>query len=133
MIARTLHAISSNSKAATAPGVVAGIQNPARIATETDAHKTLYMPSRLTTSKGVRTLVCSSLSGDAYLEVTRPQVSMTACKVVAVPKPGARVEGLPATTLLFDETTGKCRAVVNAGELTGLRTAYAFSPSHFEH
>lgn len=54
MIARTLHAISSDSKEVLAPGGVAGIQNPARIATETESHKTLYMPSRLTTSKGVR-------------------------------------------------------------------------------
>lgn len=30
---------------------------------------------------------------------------------------------MPASTLLFDESTGRCRAIVNAGDLTGLRTA----------
>ncbi len=53
------------------------------------------------------------------------QGSDTALKVVAVPTPAARHPGLPATTLLFDEETGKVSAMVNASELTGLRTAAA--------
>lgn len=52
-------------------------------------------------------------------------MSATAIKVVAVPTPAATLPGLPGTTLVFDETTGKCEAVVNASELTGLRTAAA--------
>lgn len=47
----------------------------------------------------------------------------TAVKVVAVPKPHCPVPGLPATTLLMDESTGSVRAVVNAAQLTGIRTA----------
>lgn len=50
-----MHAISADSahshdpSSATAPP----IQNPLRIATESEQHKTLYMPSRLTTTPGV--------------------------------------------------------------------------------
>ncbi|GJN90816.1 hypothetical protein Rhopal_003830-T1 [Rhodotorula paludigena] len=77
------------------------IQNPQRIATDSDYHKNLYMPSRLTTSEG----------------------STTAIKIVGVPKPACPIPGLPATTLVFDESTGLTRAVVNAAELTGIRTA----------
>ncbi|GAA6052882.1 hypothetical protein JCM3770_004391 [Rhodotorula araucariae] len=97
MLAQTMAAIASHP-----PGALA-IQNPQRIATESELHKTLYMPSRLTTSEG----------------------SATAIKVVAVPKPSCSLPGLPATTLLFDEATGLARAVVNAAELTGIRTAAA--------
>ncbi|GAA6001495.1 uncharacterized protein JCM10292_006281 [Rhodotorula paludigena] len=79
------------------------IQNPQRIATDSDYYKNLYMPSRLTTSEG----------------------STTAIKIVGVPKPACPIPGLPATTLVFDESTGLTRAVVNAAELTGIRTAAA--------
>ncbi|GAA5983187.1 hypothetical protein JCM10908_000188 [Rhodotorula pacifica] len=105
MMAKTLAAISaSNTQSgdAAAPAVPP-IQNPLRIATETSVHKTLYMPSRLTTAEG----------------------GATAIKVVAVPKPNCTVPGLPATTLLMDETTGGARAVVNSAQLTGIRTAAA--------
>ncbi|KAI5476285.1 hypothetical protein MNV49_007922 [Pseudohyphozyma bogoriensis] len=104
MIGRTMHSISADAKSVLPEGAVPPIQNPLRIATESERHKTLYMPSRLTTSK---------------------DVSLTAIKVVAVPKPSCPVPGLPATTLVFDEETGDCSAVVNAAELTGLRTAAA--------
>ncbi|GAA5833383.1 hypothetical protein JCM9279_001508 [Rhodotorula babjevae] len=97
MLGKTMAAISSPADDALA------IQNPQRVATESELHKTLYMPSRLTTSEG----------------------PATAIKVVSVPKPSCRLPGLPATTLLFDEATGLTRACVNAAELTGIRTAAA--------
>ncbi|KAK4703312.1 hypothetical protein P7C70_g2899, partial [Phenoliferia sp. Uapishka_3] len=103
MIGRTMHAITADAKLGPKEtDVVPPIQNPLRIATESGAHKTLYMPSRLTTSQ---------------------DISLTAVKIVSVPKPSTSIPGLPATTLLFDEQTGKCSAMVNAGELTGIRTA----------
>ncbi|GAA6028430.1 hypothetical protein JCM8097_007026 [Rhodosporidiobolus ruineniae] len=100
MLGKTMAAVS---QAAPSPAPPAPIQNPLRIATESDLHTNLYMPSRLTTSEG----------------------PATAIKVVAVPKPNCSLPGLPATTLLFDESTGLTRAVVNSGELTGIRTAAA--------
>jgi hypothetical protein len=151
MIGKTMHAISADSNrphdpsSATAPP----IQNPLRIATESEQHKTLYMPSRLTTTSGVSSfpaaaLACASLR---VLLILPPSASLAGVgdsdqgkqvrslglneamahhlnfQVVAVPKPRCTIPGLPATTLLFDESTGLCRAVINAAELTGLRTA----------
>ncbi|GAA5958660.1 hypothetical protein JCM8115_000313 [Rhodotorula mucilaginosa] len=103
MMAKTLAAISAHNQQPVDQAGVPSIQNPLRIATETAFHKTLYMPSRLTTSEG----------------------GATAVKVVAVPKPDCPVPGLPGTTLLMDEETGSVRAVVNSAELTGIRTATA--------
>ncbi|BGP02352.1 hypothetical protein NBRC10513v2_006000 [Rhodotorula toruloides] len=100
MIGKTMAAVHAKEDSKEEP---APVQNPQRIATESANHKTLYMPSRLTTADG----------------------SATAIKVVAVPKPTCTLPGLPATTLLFDEETGLTKAVVNAAELTGLRTAAA--------
>ncbi|GAA5921761.1 hypothetical protein JCM3775_001807 [Rhodotorula graminis] len=97
MLGKTMAAISN-------PAVdPLAIQNPQRVATESALHKTLYMPSRLTTSEG----------------------PATAVKVVSVPKPTCSIPGLPATTLLFDEASGLTRACVNAADLTGIRTAAA--------
>lgn len=93
------------------------------------------MPSRLTTSEvrplsrtsSVRALrssrqTCGSARTDARLPPTA-QGPATAIKVVSVPKPSCSIPGLPATTLLFDESSGLTRACVNAAELTGIRTA----------
>ncbi|KWU47079.1 NAD(P)-binding protein [Rhodotorula sp. JG-1b] len=102
-MAKTLAAISAHKHSPVDQAGLLPIQNPLRIATETAFHKTLYMPSRLTTSEG----------------------GATAVKVVAVPKPNCPVPGLPGTTLLMDEETGSVRAVVNSAELTGIRTATA--------
>ncbi|GAA5919506.1 hypothetical protein JCM1841_002241 [Sporobolomyces salmonicolor] len=101
MLAKTMSAIS---RPPDPHGAVPPIQNPQRIATESELYRTLYMPSRLTTAQ----------EGPA-----------TAIKVVSVPKPNCSVPGLPATTIVVDEATGLTRAVVNAAELTGLRTAAA--------
>ncbi|BGP25001.1 ornithine cyclodeaminase [Rhodotorula toruloides] len=100
MIGKAMAAIHANEDSKEEP---APVQNPQRIATESAYHRTLYMPSRLKTADG----------------------PATAIKVVAVPKATCPLPGLPATTLLLDEDTGLTKAVVNAAELTGLRTAAA--------
>jgi ornithine cyclodeaminase/alanine dehydrogenase-like protein (mu-crystallin family) len=45
----------------------------------------------------------------------------TAIKIVSVPRQS--VDGLPATTLIMDEESGGVKAVINARDLTALRTA----------
>lgn len=55
-------------------------------------------------------------------QLSYSQGSNTAIKVVSVPT-GPDSAGLPATTLLFDETSGAVKAMVNASGLTGIRTA----------
>jgi ornithine cyclodeaminase len=45
----------------------------------------------------------------------------TAIKIVSVPKGGS--DGLPGTTLVLDEVSGKVRAVINARRLTAVRNA----------
>ncbi|KAG0164045.1 hypothetical protein DFQ28_010905 [Apophysomyces sp. BC1034] len=71
-------------------------QAPQRIGVITDAHKVLFMPSRLHHT--------------------------TSVKVVSVPI-GDTKGGLPGTTLVLDETTGSVEAVMNAAALTAVRTA----------
>lgn len=53
MIGKTMHYISADSYQKHASGSAPGIQNPLRISTESEQHKSLYMPSRLTTAPGV--------------------------------------------------------------------------------
>jgi hypothetical protein len=74
-----------------------GIDIPQRLSIQTDSHNTLLMPSRVDTSG-------------------------TAIKVVSVPTLGG-LNGLPATTLVMDEASGGVKAVVNARNLTAVRTA----------
>lgn len=75
------------------------ISMPHRAVIPTSAHNVLFMPSRL-------------------------QPFGTAMKVVSVPRTKAAQEGgLPATTLVMDEETGRVKAFVNAGKLTALRNA----------
>lgn len=45
----------------------------------------------------------------------------TAIKIVSVPTSGG--DGLPGTTLIMDEVSGRVRAVVNARRLTAQRNA----------
>ncbi|GAA5978083.1 hypothetical protein JCM5350_007390 [Sporobolomyces pararoseus] len=101
MLGSTMNAVT---KQRDEPGTIPSIQNPQRIGTESKSHKTLYMPSRLTTSD---------------------QSSATSIKIVAAPNPDCSVPGLPATTLLMNEETGRTDSIVNASELTGIRTAAA--------
>jgi ornithine cyclodeaminase/alanine dehydrogenase-like protein (mu-crystallin family) len=73
-------------------------QAPHRSIIQSENYTTLFMPSRI------------------------ESISTTCVKVVAVPK-HAGSGGLPATTLVMDESTGCVDAVVNARGLTALRTA----------
>lgn len=70
---------------------------PRRTLVHADAYKTLFMPSRL-------------------------EDCGTSIKIVSIPT-GRSQNGLPATTLLLDETNGAVKTVVNARALTALRTA----------
>ena len=68
----------------------------------------------------------STISSETYTTLFMPSriesIPTTCVKVVAVPKQ-AGSDGLPATTLVMNETTGSLDAVVNARSLTALRTA----------
>jgi ornithine cyclodeaminase/alanine dehydrogenase-like protein (mu-crystallin family) len=74
-----------------------GVDMPHRLSVRTNSYNTLFMPSRV----------------DTY---------GTAVKVVSIPTIGGS-NGLPATTLVMDETSGGVKAVVNARNLTAIRTA----------
>lgn len=74
-----------------------GIDIPRRLSVQTHSYNTLFMPSRV----------------DPY---------GTAVKVVSVPTLGGS-NGLPATTLVMDEASGGVKAMVNARNLTAVRTA----------
>ncbi|EJU05506.1 NADP-binding protein [Dacryopinax primogenitus] len=74
------------------------VQLPHRIALHLPSHTTLFMPSRLASAGG------------------------SAMKVVSVPLEHSQ-HGLPATTMVMDEESGRVRAVVNARSLTAVRTA----------
>jgi len=74
-----------------------GVDMPHRLSVRTKFHNTLFMPSR----------------ADTY---------GTTVKVVSVPTSGGS-GGLPATTLVMDEISGGVKAVVNARNLTAVRTA----------
>jgi hypothetical protein len=76
---------------------VPDIQIPHRLTVLSPEMTMLFMPSRV---------------GDA---------GGTGCKIVSVPSAGG--EGLPASTVVMDEKTGKVRAVINARKLTALRNA----------
>jgi hypothetical protein len=77
-----------------APGVPA-LQLPLRHVLQSPAQSMLFMPGRVN--------------------------AQTAIKIVSVPK--ASSDGLPGTTLVMDEETGRVRAVINARRLTALRNA----------
>lgn len=79
---------------------VPAIQAPLRTTLSSQHATTLVMPARADAEQG--------LGGIGI-------------KVVSVPHEGDA--GLPATTTIFDEQTGKLRAVVNARSLTALRNA----------
>jgi len=78
-----------------------GVDMPHRLSVRTESHNTLFMPSRV----------------DTY---------GTAVKIVSVPTSGGS-NGLPATTLVIDEASGGVKAVVNARNLTAIRTAAGVS------
>lgn len=74
------------------------VVSPHRTTVSSETQTTLFMPSRISVAGG------------------------TGIKVVSVPKRGGG-DGLPATTLLFDDATGKLKVIVNARQLTALRNA----------
>lgn len=74
-----------------------GVDMPHRLSVQTKSHNTLFMPSRV----------------DNY---------GTTVKIASVPTSGGS-GGIPATTLVVDEASGGIKAVVNARNLTALRTA----------
>ena len=80
-----------------------GTQVPHRTTVSMRNHKALWMPARL----------CSNHS---------PGEASTSIKIVCVPQ-GDRGGGLPASTVVLDEETGRVKAVVNATKLTALRNA----------
>lgn len=75
------------------------ISAPTRIALGLANHTTLFMPARA------------------------KDVGGSACKIVSVPSRADDVAGLPAMTVVLDDDTGRVQGVVNASELTGVRTA----------
>lgn len=75
-----------------------GFDAPLRHAITMAHHDTLFMPARV-------------------------QGLGTSIKVVSVPRHPADQGGLPASSLVLDESTGGIRAIVNARQLTALRTA----------
>ncbi|WWD22376.1 hypothetical protein CI109_106867 [Kwoniella shandongensis] len=80
---------------------IPSIQTPHRITIASEGTTTLFMPSRAPTSTTENT---------------------TACKIVAVPNGGGG-EGLPASTIIMDESSGRVKALINARKLTALRNA----------
>ena len=78
-----------------------GVDMPHRLSIQTKSYNTLFMPSRV----------------DTY---------GTAIKIVSVPTSGGS-SGLPGTTLVMDEASGGVNAVVNARNLTAIRTAAGMS------
>ncbi|OJA08458.1 hypothetical protein AZE42_05055 [Rhizopogon vesiculosus] len=75
-----------------------GFDAPLRQPINMAQHETLFMPARV-------------------------QGLGTSIKVVSIPRDPVNQGGLPASTLVLDEGTGGVRAIVNARQLTALRTA----------
>jgi len=83
-----------------------GFDAPLRESITMAQHKTLFMPAQV-------------------------QGLGTSIKVVSIPRDSANQGGLPASTLVLDEGTGGVRAIVNARQLTALRTAAGVPSSCF--
>ncbi|GBE85831.1 Ketimine reductase mu-crystallin [Sparassis crispa] len=97
LMAQVFHSLSQSHK-----WTSSGISQPHRVALPMENHTSLFMPSRMA-SVG------------------------TTIKVVSVPTSAApqavKERGLPASTLVLDENSGRVKAIVNAGRLTALRNA----------
>nr|KIR88021.1 ornithine cyclodeaminase [Cryptococcus tetragattii IND107] len=93
-------------------GAAAPIQTPHRLTVNSDEFSMLFMPSRAPTGT-------TGQIGQGGKEQTT-----TACKIVSVPSAGS-AEGLPASTIIMDEESGKVKALINARKLTALRNACA--------
>ncbi|OXH23536.1 ornithine cyclodeaminase [Cryptococcus neoformans] len=88
----------------------ASIQTPHRLTVNSDDFSMLFMPSRAPTGAAGKT----GLDGK--------EQTTTACKIVSVPS-NSSAEGLPASTIIMDEVSGKAKALINARKLTALRNA----------
>lgn len=73
------------------------IDNPQRLVVGMPNHVGLFMPARF---------------GET-----------TTCKIVGVPSTSAAPPGLPGSTVIMDPLTGKVKALIDASNLTALRTA----------
>lgn len=109
---------NSHSDLSSQPTSAPPIQAPLRTTLTSDSVTSLIMPARAS---------------------TQLQLGGIGVKVVSVPNGGGD-GGLPATTTVFDEATGRLRAVINARELTALRNAcgtcfsyITFTPLHLFH
>jgi ornithine cyclodeaminase len=109
-----------------------GVFIPPRINIPMTNHTALFMPARLGPPGAPAVESTSSASevvtNSANLNSTPGD---TAIKVVSVPKQSG-IHGLPATTLVLDEVTGRVKAIVNARKLTALRNA-AGAPLYFRN
>lgn len=95
--------LALNTQSDIPSGGIPPVQCPQRIVLKSGQTNNLFMPSRVADAGG------------------------TACKIVSVPMNGGE-GGLPATTVVMDESTGKVKAVINARRLTALRNAAGMSP-----
>jgi len=77
------------------------VQMPQRTTVSTDDQTVLFMPAHL---KGLKK-------------------GQLAIKIVSVPRGASSSRGLPATTVVLDESTGETKAIINARKLTPLRNA----------
>lgn len=98
LMAQVFHTLSSSSDPLNSDPSEKIIDTPHRTTIAMSSHHALFMPSRI-----------ASLG--------------TTIKVVSVPTNPRDTRGLPASTFVMDEETGRVKAVVNAGGLTAVRTA----------
>ncbi|KAF8063394.1 hypothetical protein FPV67DRAFT_1421233 [Lyophyllum atratum] len=77
------------------------IATPHRTSIAMQNHTALFMPAR----------------------VSHAALHGTTMKAVCIPRDSDNIRGLPASTIVMDETTGAVKAIVNARSLTALRNA----------
>lgn len=94
----TAFSLGSDAAAGQAESSATAIQTPHRLTISSEDHTMLFMPSRVRAAGG------------------------TAAKIVSVPTAGGG-DGLPASTIVMDEKSGRVKAIVNARKLTALRNA----------
>jgi ornithine cyclodeaminase len=82
-----------------------GVTSPHRTSIVNPRHNVLFMPSRV-------------------------EGSGTAIKIVSVSRSSDDDRGLPASTLVIDEDSGRVKAIVNARKLTALRNAAGMWKKH---
>ncbi|KAF6756685.1 hypothetical protein DFP72DRAFT_1168837 [Ephemerocybe angulata] len=118
LMAQVFHAVSASSKPEEGgdhegdQGTRASpVQIPHRTSVATENHTVLFMPAHLGRLSSRNLDTPGSLTAEG-----------TSIKIVSVPK-ASDPRGLPATTIVLDETKGSAKAVVNSRTLTALRNA----------